>query len=165
MNPTAEARARFFNESGQMLPPFVSSGWRGCALDRDGYDNTRIPQFLFEAIAAAAGSAEVFVCGYFPAGESCASLAPTWQAFRSHLLGQDNWSLEYVVFDSSQRWALLADADATIFGAEPALASAVDSYLAGHGTSLVQLTESEFPGLSPEQPGARYLLAVAGPVS
>jgi hypothetical protein len=162
MKPATEARARYFNESGTMIPPFVSADWRGCVLDRDSYDNTRIPRYLFEAIATAAGSTEITVCGYFPNGEACSAVAATWGAFSSYLLARDNWSLEYVAFDASQRWALLADADATIFGAESALASAIDKYLAFNGTSLVQLTDTEFPALNPEQQAARYVLAVSG---
>ena len=159
---TAEMRARFFNETGAMIPPFADEHWRGCALDRDTYDNTRVPQHLFEAIVSAAASKELSVCGYFPAGESCASLAPTWDAYSSYMLTHDNWSLEYVVCDQSGQWALLADADATVFGAAPELAAVVDAQLASRGTSLSQLTDSEFPGLNSVQPGGRYLLAVSG---
>ncbi len=160
---TTDPRARFFNEEGAMIPPFVNPTWRGCALDRDRFDHTRMPEQLFNAIVSAADSQELQIARYSPDSGSCDSLAATWESFRSYVFTESNWSLEYVLSDRSGQWAVLADADVTVVGASPELAGRIDRELAIHGTSLVQLTDTDFPGLDPaQQPGAKYLLAVSG---
>jgi hypothetical protein len=163
MNMQADPRPRFFNEEGDMLPPFVDPTWRGCALDRDQFDHTRMPEILFSAITKAANSKELLIARYSPDSQSPATVAADWQSFRSYVFTDANWPLEYVLFDQSERWAVLADADVTVVGACPELADQIDEELARHSTSLVQLTDADFPGLNPnEQPGAKYLLAVSG---
>jgi len=163
MEEQTDPRTRFFNEEGNIIPPFVDTTWRGCALSRDRFDHTRMPELLFNAIIGAASSVELLIARYSPDSDSCDTLAANWEAFRSYVFATDNWSLEYVLFDKTGRWAVLADADVTVLGASPELASHVDRELAAHGTSLVQLTETDFPGLDPsQQPGAKYLLAVSG---
>ena len=146
-----------------MIPPFVNATWRGCALDRDRFDHTRLPELLFNAIVRGAGSTELQIARYSPDSESCDSLPADWEAFRTYVFTDANWALEYVLFDQSKRWAVLADADVTVVGAAPELADLIDQALAAHGTSLVQLTDTDFPGLDPAQPpGAAFLLAVSG---
>lgn len=145
-----------------MIPPFVDARWRGCALDRDRFDHTRLPEELFNSIVLAARSSELLITRYCPDSGS-ESLPANWEAFRTYVFAAANWALEYVLWDSSGRWAVLADADVTVFGAAPDLAALVDQELIAHDTSLVQLTDTDFPGLDPaEQPGAAYLLAVSG---
>jgi hypothetical protein len=59
---------------------------------------------------------------------------------------------------------LLADADVTVFGAEPSLANEIDEDLARQGTDLDAMTRAEWADLDPvTQPGAKYILAVASP--
>jgi hypothetical protein len=160
---TSDPRARFFNEEGTMIPPFVDSTWRGCALDRDRFDHTRMPEQLFHAIVSAAGSQELRITRYSPDSETFDTLAPTWESFRSFVFVENNWSLEYVLFDQSGQWAVLADADVTVVGASPDIAARIDRELSVHDLSLVQLTDTDFPDLDPaQQPGAKYLLAVSG---
>jgi len=146
-----------------MIPPFVDPTWRGCALDRDRFDHTRLPEQLFNAIVRCAGSNEFLIARYSPDSDNCDSFAADWETFRAYVFTEANWSLEYVLFDQSERWAVLADADVTVVGASPELADLIDQTLAAHGTSLVQLTDTDFPGLDPsQQPGTAYLLAVSG---
>jgi hypothetical protein len=161
--PPDSARAHFFNEDGEMLPPFRLSGWRGGALDRDRYDNTRMPQTLLEAIIEASGSEQLLIERYAPDHLGPDRVDASWSAFFAYAHTPEHWSLEFVVFDASARWAVLADADVTVIGAESALADSIDALLQRHGMGLVELTDDEFPGLDPAtQPGARYLLAVSG---
>jgi hypothetical protein len=163
MNGKVEPRTRFFNEQGSMIPPFVDPKWRGCVLDRDNFDNARLPEHLFHAIVSAAGSSKLSVARYAPCSSGIDTIAANWPSYRSYFLAPSNWSLEYVVFDASERWALLADADATVFGAAPVLATRIDQELSIQGTSLVQLTDTEFPKLqSSPRGGAAYVLAVSG---
>jgi hypothetical protein len=163
MTENFDPRKRFFNESGSMIPPFVDPSWRGCALYRDFYDNTSMPKELFAAIVAAAKSHELLISRYMPDSERPDVLAANWEAFCTYAYNRDNWSLEYVLFDTSESWALLADADATVLGATPALADQIDWELSKVSTSLKGLTDTSFPGLDPTtQPGAAYLLAVSG---
>ena len=163
MKERTDPRVRFFNETGGMTTPFVDATWRGCALDRDRFEHTRLPEALFNAIIFAAESSDLLMARYSPDSECCDSLPANWAAFRAYVFTEANWSLEYVLFDPSGRWAVLADADVTVFGAAPGLADLVDHGLLAHGTSLVQLTDTDFPGLdASKQPGAAYLLAVSG---
>lgn len=145
-----------------MLPPFVDPTWRGCILYRDAYELT-MPQVLFDAIVAAAAPSELRIARYTPVYPELEALAPDWAELRQRLRYSDNFSLEFVMFDVSEQWALLADLNATVFGAAPELAARVDACLAKQGTSLVKMTDDEFGVLDPAtQPGARYYLAVTG---
>lgn len=160
---TTEIRSRLFNECGDMIPPFVNHSWRGCALDRNAYDNIRIPKLLFETIVSVTRSENIQIYGYYSSGEICTQLYASWEAYLTFMQAKENWSVEYVITDSKNQWAILAEADTTIIGMEPELADIVDAILMLQQTSLVQITDSEFPMLNPEtQPGARYILAVSG---
>ena len=46
-----------------MIPPFMDPTWRGCVLDRGNFDNTRLPEHLFNAIVSAAGSSKLYIAG------------------------------------------------------------------------------------------------------
>ena len=166
MHGKVEPRTRFFNEQGSMIPPFMDPAWRGCVLDRDDFDNTRLSEQLFNAIIGTAAPNELHIARYAPSSNCVATIAPNWPAYRAYVLAPSNWSLEYVVFDASEQWAVLADADAMVFGAAPALAARIDNQLSAQGTSLVQLTEVSFPELqraqSAHSKGAAYVLAVTG---
>ncbi|MCK7595625.1 hypothetical protein [Pseudomarimonas salicorniae] len=164
MNRTSgNPRALFFNEEGTMIPPFRGSGWRGCAINRDRFDHTNMPRELFEAIVHSASSPYLLLARYSPDSEGSERITPEWEAFRAHVFNAENWALEFVLYDPTERWAILADADVTVFGAEPALAAHVDQALSTHALSLARLTDRDFPDLNPmSQPGAPYLLAVSG---
>jgi len=136
MEVKTDPRSRFFNEEGDMIPPFKNASWRGCALNRDSFDYTRMPEVLFNAIIRVTNSAELLIAHYAPDSNSPFRIVASWFNFRSHVFAKENWSLEFVLFDETRAWALLADADATILGAAPELASRLDRVLAAHGTSL-----------------------------
>ena len=73
----------------------------------------------------------------------------------------ETWAVEFVMYDAGGRWALFADADATVLGAEGALADQIDKLLASQGTSLESMTYEGWGELDPlTQPGARYILSV-----
>jgi hypothetical protein len=156
-------RLHFFNEEGDQLPPFRLPGWRGCVIDRDQFDSTNMPRELFDAVVKAAGSEQLFIARYTPGGDGAEQIAANWDAFREFVFTPEHWSLEFVLFDSSTQWAILAELDVTVFGASSELAAAVDAILVQRGLSLAGLTDHYFPGLDPvNQPGARYILAVTG---
>lgn len=159
--PMTAARRRFFTSEGIELPPFVSSDWRGCVLDRDVFDHTRMPRVLFEAIVAAAKPESLWVCGYGMHGESCVGLPPDWDAYRAHVFTQENYSPERLMFDASGRWALLAGFETTELGAEATLANAIDEELQKSSTFLSALTREAYPLI--ETAGfASYVEAVLG---
>jgi len=157
-----DPRTRFFNEEGESLPPFHPPGWRGCVLDRDRFDHTRLPRFLFEAIITATATAELLLRPYTPDRAESVALPPTWPAFREFVYEPSNWSLEYVLYDSSGQWAVLADPDIVIVGAEAKVADRIEMALAEHGTNLKRLTLSDFPNLDPVEPNWQYFAAVVG---
>lgn len=162
--PPGSARARFFNEEGNMLPPFRAPGWRGCALNRDTYDSTRMPKCLFDVLVAVAMPGELLIERYAPDHPGPDRIAPNWDIYTAYTRAPETWSLEFVIYDAEGRWALLADADATVFGAEPSLANEIDEHLAQHGTGLEAMTHEEWGELDPvTQPGAEYILAVTAP--
>ncbi|WP_231734472.1 hypothetical protein [Noviluteimonas gilva] len=149
-----DPRKRFFNEEGGMLPPFVDPAWRGCLIDRDRYAATNMPEMFFEAILAVAAPSELRFARYTP-DHPVETLPANWTAFRDHVFVRENWSLEFVMFDASEQWAILADPDVTVFGAAPELADRIDAYLAKKGTSLVKMTDDEYGPLDPAtQPGS-----------
>ncbi len=156
-----DPRRRFFNEEGDSLPPFVVPGWRGGVLDPDGFDHTKIPRSLFESIVRAARSDEIFLRPYTPDAKSSVQLDPSWGSFHAHRCAPDNWSLEYVLYDGSGRWAVLLNPDALVVGAADDVAETIDEHLRVHGTSLVDLTHQSFPDLE-AAPFNRYVLAVLG---
>ncbi len=156
-----DPRRRFFNEEGDSLPPFVISGWRGGVLNPDRFDHTKIPRYLFESIVRAAQPGEVLLRRYTPDSDVSARLDPSWGSFRDHRFVRENWSLEYVLYDASGRWAVLLDPDVVVVGADADLARAIDSQLGDHGTSLEELTHQFFPELD-AAPYNRYFFAVVG---
>jgi hypothetical protein len=157
-----DPRRRFFNEEGDSLPPFRQEGWRGCGLDRDRFNSTRLPRFLFETVVAASGAEELLLRLYTPDRPASVGLPANWASFSEYVHADENWSLEYVLYDSSGRWAVLADPDVTVVGAELGLADAIERMLGEHGTSFEHLTKCDFPGLDPANPNARFMLAVLG---
>ena len=157
-----DPRARFFNESDDSLPPFRRTGWRGCVLDRDRFDHTRLPKFLFESITTAARTTDLLLHLYTPDRPDSVSLSPDWDSFRSFVYEPDNWSLEYVLYDNSGSWAVLADPDVVVVGAEPELADNIDALLDQHGTSLKRLTHADFPGMDSGGQNWHYFSAVVG---
>ena len=159
-SPATELRHALFNEAGDMLPPFIEHGWRGCAIDRDAFDNCRLPQELFEAIVTGTQTSQLVVCGYFADGEACHRIPATWEAYRAFMLDPDHRSPEYIIQNEYKSWAILADFDTTIFGTSQELASAVDRHLFKCSTSLVALTAPLCSGLNPVS--VNYFRAIAG---
>lgn len=146
-----------------MLPPFTDPRWRGCALDRDDFDHTRMPERLFDALIRASGAGGLLISRYAPDSDHVESIPADWSSYKDFLFAPQNWALEFVLFDGTGRWAVLADADVTVVGADPDLADLIDQALLQVGTSLVALTDESFHDLDPAtQPGAAYLLAVSG---
>jgi hypothetical protein len=113
----SDPRQRFFNEEGDCIPPFVDRTWRGCCLNRDRFDATMMPRFLFEAIIEATGSTNVQVAFYTPDQPEIAHVAAAWPAFRSAVYPPHNPSLEHVLFDTSGLWAVLGELDVMVLGA------------------------------------------------
>ena len=91
-------------------------------------------------------------------------IPPNWDIYTAYTRAPETWSLEFVMYDAEGRWALLADADVTVFGAEPSLANEIDEHLVRQGTDLEAMTREEWGDLDPvTQPGAKYILAVTSP--
>jgi hypothetical protein len=158
---TEAARRRFFNE-GIEVPPFVQTGWRGCLLDRSAFDATRMPSFLFEAIVAASGAQRIHVCCQAAIGvtiDECTTIPAHWPAYREFVFSPEGYSPRVVVFDDSGQWALLLDEDATLFGASPRLADAIDAQLVRNGTDLRALTRGHY-GDVPRSDLSAYVDAV-----
>jgi hypothetical protein len=155
-----DPRSRFFNENGDSLRPFVFAGWRGGVLDPDRFHHAKIPKFLFDSIVQAARPEKVFLRSYTPDSDALVSLDPSWDSFCAHRFEKENWSLEYVLYDGSGKWAVLLDPDAVVVGAEADLADRIDAQLNEHGTSLSELTHKSFPDLDPDKPYNRYYFAV-----
>jgi hypothetical protein len=158
--PTTENRQAFFNEEGEMLPPFRLAGWRGCALDRDMHDNRRIDKSLFESIIIAAETSSIFVCGYFKSGELCTKINADWHTYSDFLSEEKNWSVEYVIFSEQRNWAILSECDVTVIGAEKNVATKLDSILNSQGRSLVDITSPLFDGENPI--ATAYFRAISG---
>ena len=162
MRVEADPRARFFNEAGDCIPPFTNALWRGCCLNRDRFDATMMPRFVFEAIVAATGSKEIGVAFYTPEQPPALGVAPEWSAFRTVARRPANQSLEHVLFDSSGEWAVLCELDIVVLGASPSIAARVDKELEQHGTSLRQMTVWDYPDTLSSDPRYSYMRAVVG---
>jgi hypothetical protein len=161
--PTTTARFRLFDESVEALTPFKMDCWRGCALDHDRYDHTRMPRDLFEAIVDASAPSELLIERFAPDNTKPDVISADWTSFRDHMFSPDNWCLEFVLFDASERWAVLADADLIVVGAAAELAEEIDVRLKARGISLVDLTNADFPVEDREpQRWAAYLSAIVG---
>jgi hypothetical protein len=158
----ADPRTRFFNESGDCIPPFTDPSWRGCCLNRDRFDATMMPRFLFEALMAATGSKEIGVTFYTPEQSPAVGVAPDWAAFRAVTCRPANQSLEHVLSDRSGKWAVLCELDVVVLGASPEIAARINNELAQHGTSLKQMTVWDYPDTLSTDPQYSYMRAVLG---
>lgn len=145
-----------------MLPPFKAGNWRGCCVDPDPFAHPKMPQVLFEAVIAAAAPNHVLLQQYTPDDEQPTKLAPSWSKFFEERADPKRWSLEYVLFDASGAWAFLLDPDMLVFGAETPVARRVDMELAKSGTSLLQLTVSDYPQVPPSSHMHPYIVQVLG---
>ena len=162
MQQQPDPRTRFFNEAGDCIPPFMDSTWRGCCLNRDRFDATMMPRFLFEALIVAAGSKEIGVTFYTPEQPAAVGVAPDWTAFRAVVSRPTNQSLEHVLSDTSGNWAVLCELDVVVLGASPDIAARIDSELKQHGTSLKQMTVCDYPDTLSSDPRYSYMRAVVG---
>lgn len=158
----ANPRTRFFNEAGDCIPPFMDSSWRGCCLNRDRFDATMMPRFLFEALMAATGSKEFGVTFYTPEQPPAVAVAPNWAAFYAVTCRLANQSLEHVLSDPSGKWAVLCELDVMVLGASPEIAARIDNELEQHGTSLKQMTVWDYPDTLSPDPRYSYMRAVVG---
>ena len=158
----ADPRARFFNEAGDCIPPFMDSSWRGCCLNRDRFDATMLPRFLFEALMAATCSKEIGVTFYTPEQPPAVGVAPDWTAFRAVVSRPSNQSLEHVLSDTSGKWAVLCELDVVVLGASPEIAARIDNELKQHGTSLRRMTVWDYPDTLSSDPRYSYMRAVVG---
>lgn len=162
MQQESDPRYRFFNEAGDCIPPFMDPSWRGCCLNRDRFDATMMPRFLFEALMAAAGSKEFSVAFYTPEQPPVVGVAPDWTAFRAVVSRPGNQSLEHVLSDTSGKWSVLCELDVVVLGASPELAARIDNELKQHGTSLEQMTVWDYPDTLSSDPRCSYMRAVVG---
>lgn len=158
--PMEAARNRFFHES--LDRPLQNSDWRGCVLDRDHFTNARLPEVIWHALVSVTETADVQVCGYFSGIERCQAVAGSWTDFASFMLEPQNYSPEYVVFDASGRWAILADVDVTTVAMDSELAGLVDAYLGPRDTSLLGLTLDHFSMDEIMSAGGSYIRNVLG---
>jgi len=159
---SAGPRERFFNEAGDCLPPFTDLSWRGCVLNRDRFDATMMPRFVFEAIMAATRTSSIDIHFYTPDEPPALGVAGTWAAFRGVVCRPKNQSLEHVISDASGTWAVLCELDVVVVGASPDVAGRIDKELKQHGTSLKQMTVWDYPATLSEDPRYSYVRAVAG---
>ncbi|TWT17115.1 hypothetical protein FQY83_17400 [Luteimonas marina] len=162
MQQKADPRVRFFNEAGDCVPPFMDTSWRGCCLNRDRFDATMMPRFLYEALMDATGHKEIDVSFYTPEQPTAVGVAPTWAAFRAVASRPANQSLEHVLSDASGQWAVLCELDVVVLGASPEVAARIDSELEQHGTSLKQMTVWDYPDTLSSDPRYLYMRAVVG---
>ena len=158
----SDPRTSFFNEIGDMLPPFRLDGWRGCCIDPDQFGHPKMPHVLFEAVMAAVAPNQILLQQYTPDKKQPIALAPSWPAFESSRNTDEHWSLEYVLFDASETWAFLLDPDMLIFGAEVEVAGRVDIELTRLGTSLLQLTVNDYPEVPASSHMYPYIVQVLG---
>lgn len=157
----ASAKSKFF--SNDFAHPFSKQEWRGCVLDRDLLPGTRIPRALWSAIIESAHSDEVFVCAHLAGRFSCRSISTRWSDLQDFMSSNSNYSSEYLFFDDSNQWAVLADEDVTTFAADQVIANQVDSKLLESGSSLLALTLNSFPKEDLLKPGGTYVRNVLGP--
>jgi len=153
----ADVRAELFNEDSNAGCPFRLPSWRGCAINPDRFNHTKLPRFLFDSIVDAAAADSLTLTAYSP-GQPPAHIDANWDSFRNHRFDLEHWSLEYVLHDKFKRWAILLDPDLVIFGAEATLADRIDFLLSEHGTSLREITTADFPELDPANIGQKYIL-------
>ncbi len=157
-----DARSELFDESSDAVCPFRRRGWRGCAVNPDRFNHTKIPRFLFDCIVEASGAESLSLSAYSP-DQPIAQIYANWASFRSHRFNPHNWSLEYVLHDHSKSWAVLLDPDLVVFGAQMEFAHNVDILLGEHGMSLSSITTADFPDLDPRVAGHKYILgAISG---
>jgi hypothetical protein len=141
---TTAARDRFFFDEAVVKRAFKAPTWRGCVLNRDKYTNARLPEILWLALVEACCISTVTVCGYYSNGERCAAVSAEWSSYSGYMCDQANYSPEYVIFDESGNWSILADIDVTTIGLEPTFADLVDSLLDANKSSLLDLTRGDF---------------------
>lgn len=159
---TDAARSRFFRDDPHAKCAFKTAAWRGCVLDRDKYTNARLPENLWSALIEASRASTVTVCGYYSAGERCSTVNADWSSYSEYMCAQYNYSPEYVIFDESCEWAILADVDVTTLGLAPDLADLVDSLLGVKESSLLDLTRADFSDQVILSPSAGYIRSVLG---
>lgn len=138
-------RLRYFNEEGDCLSPFKHASWRGCCLNRDRFDATLMPRFLFDAVVEAAGASELLVAIYTPHRPEVFQHSADWAAFQGVVSRPANQSMEHVLFDSSGKWAILGELDVMVLGASSDVADRIDMVLRQHGTSFRQMTVWDYP--------------------
>lgn len=160
-HPMTTARSRFFDDQS-LDRPLKNSDWRGCVLDRDKFSNVRLPEGLWRALMDAANISEVQVCGYFQGAEGCTGIASSWEEFSCFMLAPQNYSPEYLVFDCSERWAILADSEVTTVAMERELAGLVDLRLSHCGASLLSLTLDSFSMESILSKNGAYVRGILG---
>jgi len=142
--------------------PFRTQGWRGCVLDRDLYSIARMPRTLWEALVDSAAPEHVFICGLFAGSFDQREISSDWSDLQQFMLKPTNYSPQYLLFDLSQRWAILADQDVTTLGAELSLRNDIDAALARSEESLLKLTLHSFPESDIAGPSGTYVRKVVG---
>ncbi len=157
-----DPRVRHFEDKARPDMPFADPTWRGCCLDRDRFDATRMPRFLFEALMTATGTQAIDV-HFYMTESAVRGVAPDWPAFRAVAGGPANESLEHVICDASGTWAVLCELDVMLLGATPELATRIDAELAAHGTSLALMTAWDWPEIRSDDPRFAFMRAAVGP--
>lgn len=153
------SKARFFDE-GNFDRPLKHKEWRGCVVDRDYFDNVRMPEVLWSTLIDICSPKVVSICGFFDGTDACASTSANWSALKEFMLNPKNYSPEYLIFDRSGRWAISADEDVTTFGADSHVADRIDSQLSKFGTSLLELTLDSFTKEDLMSEGGSYIRGV-----
>lgn len=107
--------------------PFRNEDWVAVAFDRDNYDNTRLPDDVFEDLVEVvrADCARFIICGsmskfsidgYVPT--QCEKTGTTWSEYKKFLMDNDNYAPEFFVFSESKNWGIWADMEITLLGGE-----------------------------------------------
>jgi hypothetical protein len=129
--------------------PFAQRQWLAVAFDRDNYDNTRMPQWWFEAAAESfdATQSEILMgpCGPYEAGDKMEIIKVPFEWTKYRLAAQDELRLcpEFILAGSRLDWGVWADPEITVWGGSSAGMNLAISRLGGKGRVL-QLMQEDF---------------------
>jgi hypothetical protein len=157
-----DSRAAFFNDHGEMIPPFRRPDWRGCCVDPNPLPHPKVHPVLFESILAAATPNHLLLQRYTPDDSSPMRLSPEWASLKDARSAKDLWSLEFVLSDESGSWALWVDQDMLVFGANPEVAARIEERLSLSGLSLQSITLRDFSSPPCESRIRHYIAEVVG---
>ena len=129
--------------------PFSEQQWLAVAFDRDNYDDTRMPQWWFEAAAESfdATQSEVLIgpCGPYAAADKIELVQIPFEWSKYQLAARNELRLcpEFILSGSRLDWGVWADPEITVWGGNSLAMNRAISRLGGKG-HVLRLMKEDF---------------------